>query len=123
MFYLVDILRTSGLGHSISDNAERLLRKGRGEGRQRGRARICRSFCNKRPGSGNIKRLLLIKENRTSQVNEFSRFSMYGKMQKPGFPEIIPLLCTSALWGQHPVFSHPEPPQGAPLWVGAAVDC
>ena len=32
---------------------------------------------------------------------------MYGKMQEFRLTEIIPLICTSALWGQHPVFSHP----------------
>ena len=40
---------------------------------------------------------------------------MYGKMQEPGLTEIIPLICASALWGQYPVFSHPEFPQGSPL--------
>ena len=31
---------------------------------------------------------------------------MYGKMQESGLTEIIPLICTSALWGQYPVLSH-----------------
>ena len=44
---------------------------------------------------------------------------MYAKMQKFGLIEIIPLICTSALWGQYPVLSHPESPQGSPS--GAAV--
>ena len=44
---------------------------------------------------------------------------MYGKMQESGITEIIPLICTSAIWGQHPLFSHPEFPQAAPLWVAA----
>ena len=35
---------------------------------------------------------------------------MYWKMQESGLTEIIPLVCTSAIWGQFPVFSHPEPP-------------
>ena len=48
---------------------------------------------------------------------------MYGKMQKSGLTEIIPLTCTSAIWGQYLVFSHPESPQGASLGVAAAVDC
>ena len=43
---------------------------------------------------------------------------MSGKMQRSGLTEIIPLMCTSAVWGQHPVFSHPESLQGAPLgWL------
>ena len=43
-------------------------------------------------------------------------------MQESGLTEIIPLICTSALWGQCRVLSylsHPESPQGSPL--GAAV--
>ena len=39
-------------------------------------------------------------------------------MQK--FTEIIPLICTSPTWGQYPVFSHPESPQGSLEGVAAA---
>ena len=47
-----------------------------------------------------------------------SRFSMYGKLQESGLTEIIPLIRTSAIWSQYPVFSHPEFPQAAPLgWL------
>ena len=38
---------------------------------------------------------------------------MYGKMQESGLTEIIPFICTSALWSQYPVFSHSEFPQGS----------
>ena len=48
---------------------------------------------------------------------------MYGKMQESGLTEIIPLICTSAIWGQYPVFSHPESPQGALSGMAAAADC
>ena len=41
MFYSANILRTSSLGGSISNNSERLFKEARGE------ARIYRSFCNK----------------------------------------------------------------------------
>ena len=34
-------------------------------------------------------------------------------MKESGLTEIIPLVCTSGIWGQHPVLSHPEFPQGA----------
>ena len=34
---------------------------------------------------------------------------MCEKMQESGLTEITPLLCTSALHGQYPVFEHPEP--------------
>ena len=33
--------------------------------------------------------------------------------------EIIPLMCTSAIWGQYPIPSHPESPQGAALGTAA----
>ena len=42
MFYSADILRTSSLGHSMSDNSERLLPRGKG-----GVARTYRRFCDK----------------------------------------------------------------------------
>ena len=29
-------------------------------------------------------------------------------MQESGFTEILPLICTSPVCGQYPVFSHPE---------------
>ena len=38
-----------------------------------------------------------------------------GKMQKSGLIEIVPLISTLALQGQHPLLSHPECPQGALL--------
>ena len=44
---------------------------------------------------------------------------MYGKMQGSGLIEIIPLICTSATWGQYSAFLHPESPQGAQLGVTA----
>ena len=43
---------------------------------------------------------------------------MYGKVQESGLTEIIPFIGTSAIWGQDPVFSHPEFPQGSPAHVG-----
>ena len=41
---------------------------------------------------------------------------MYEKMQKSGLI-VSPLICTSAVWGQYPVLSHPEFPQGSPWGV------
>ena len=43
---------------------------------------------------------------------------MYGKMQESGLTEIIPLICTSAVCGQHPVVSHPESPWGTLMTDG-----
>ena len=47
---------------------------------------------------------------------------VYGKMQESGLTEIMTLLCAPAIWGQYPVFSHPEFPQGSPYGM-AAVWC
>ena len=90
-----------------------------------------------RQGSWNLKRLLLIKENQTSQVNEFSTF-LFGKMQASRLTEIIPLFAPqlsgasilhfltlrilmvrgSLIWGARLWAScfHPEFPQGS-LWA------
>ena len=35
-------------------------------------------------------------------------------MQESGFTEITPLIGTATVWGQYPVFSHAEFPQGSP---------
>ena len=43
-----------------------------------------RNFCNKRSGSWNIKRLLLIKENQISQVKELSTFLYMRKCKSLG---------------------------------------
>ena len=43
-------------------------------------------------------------------------------MQESGLIEIIPLICTSANYGQYPVLFHPEFPQGAPLGAVVMVD-
>ena len=71
MFNSVDKSENISPGHSISDNSERLLWGGK-EG-----ARIYRSFQNKRPGSWNIKRSLLIKENQMSQVQNLMLFYVW----------------------------------------------
>ena len=39
------------------------------------------------------------------------------KMHESGLTEVIPLMCTSAIWGQCPAFLHAEPPQGSPSRV------
>ena len=43
-------------------------------------------------------------------------------MQESGLTEIIPLTCSSAIWGQYPVRSHPESPQGTALGGGGCDD-
>ena len=39
-----------------------------------------------------------------------------------GLTKIIPLICTSALWSQDPVFLHPESPPSGPLGVEVGGD-
>ena len=70
-----------------------------------------------------FKRSLLIKENQVSQVQQFSTFSIYGKMQKAGLTKTIPLLGTTAIWGQYPVLFSSCISQGTPLGEAAASDC
>ena len=41
---------------------------------------------------------------------------MYKKVQDSGLTEIVPLICTSAIWDYYSVFSHLEFPQGKLLW-------
>ena len=71
------------------------------------------------PGSQDNKSLLLIKENQTSQVKEFSAFISI-KVQESGLTEIIPLMRISALWGQGPVLSHPGSAKGV---LSSGVSC
>ena len=85
--------------HHLS--SERLLRGGkRGAG-------VCGDVATKGTVR-DIKRLLLIKENQILQFKEFSTVFTYGKLPESGLPEIIPLMCTSALWGWDLVFPCPE---------------
>ena len=51
-----------------------------------------RRVLQQKPGSQNIKRLLLIKENQTSQVNEFSSFLPMRRCKS--LVHWIPLICT-----------------------------
>ena len=75
-------------GDSISDNAEKLFQRGKW------RARMYESFCNKRSGNHNIKRLLWIKENQRSQVKKFSAFPCIRRWKSLG-SLTFPLMCTS----------------------------
>lgn len=42
---------------------------------------------------------------------------MHGKMQESRLTEVIPLVCTSAIWGENPVLSHSKSPRDAPSGV------
>ena len=55
------------LGRSLSDGSEELLQRG-----ERGPGFV--GVLQQKPGSGNIRRELLIKEKQASQINEFSTF-------------------------------------------------
>ena len=65
-----------------------------------------------RPGSQDIGRLSLIKENQILKLRNLVLFSIYRRRQESWLAGIIPLICTSAIWGQHPGLFHPESPQG-----------
>ena len=43
---------------------------------------------------------------------------MYETMQESGLTEIIPLISTSAIWGQYPIVSHPAFGQRSPVGSG-----
>ena len=96
MFYLVGILRTSSLGGNISSNLERTTLRRRGE--EPGYIEVLQQ----RAGSLNIKRLSL-KKTRYPKLRNLV-LSVYGKMQESGLTEIIPFICTSAIWGRYHVF-------------------
>ena len=79
MFYSMGIFRTSSPGDSISSNPERTA-----PGRQGVGSQVIQTFCNKGQAVGNIKRLLLIKENQISQGKEFSAFLCMGRCKSLG---------------------------------------
>ena len=97
-------------GGSIRSNPEKNLSKdARGEP---GHIEVLQQ----RAGCKN-KRLVLVTESQISQVKKFSAF--LWEDARSGLAEIIFLICGSALWGQYPMFSHPEFPQGSLLGVVA----
>ena len=104
MLYLVDNTEDVSLGHSLSGDWGSEEATGGGAG-------YTGVFAT-RPGSCYIKRLLLIKENWISSSVLFYQ----GKDARVWACWNHPLICTSALWGRCPVFSHPESPQGVPRW-------
>ena len=65
----------------------------------------------------NLKRLLLIKENKISQIKKFRTFFfMYGKMQEFGCTETIPFIHISVVWGWHNACFHILPTPPHPIW-------
>ena len=77
----------------------------------KGRSRFIKKFCNKEQVVWMLKDCCKLKKTKY-QVNEFRAFFfLYEKMQECGITEFFPFVCTSALWGQYPVFSHSEFPQ------------
>ena len=75
MFYLVEFLRDSSPGNTISSSPERTALRRRGEEP---------GYRNFATISLNVKRLLLIKENQISQVKEFSTFLYMGRCRSLG---------------------------------------
>ena len=58
---------------------------------------------------GPSKKLLLIKEKQTSQVNELSAFLYMGRCKNLGLVEVISWRRTLAISSQYPNFSIPDP--------------
>ena len=93
---MVGIVKTSSVRDSISSNVERTLRRRQGEepGYIEG--------LQQRAGRLNIKRVLRIKENQTSQVKEFSTFLCMGRCKSLGWLksfllQAFQLFCVSIL--------------------------
>ena len=59
-----------------------------------------------------------LKDNQICQVKEFGAFLCMGRYKRLD-TEIVPLKCTSAIWGKGPVFSYLVLPQGLPWGVAA----
>lgn len=97
-------------GHTEDFNPETtsqiVLREGSKEGREKPE---CIGIFATKPGSQNIRTLLLIKENQISQVNEFSTFLRMGICKSLGSSKSF-LWCTSYL-EPVPGFLHPGSPQ------------
>ena len=62
--------------------------------RRRGEEPRYTEVLQQRAGSLDTKRLLLIKESQITQVKEFSTVYVW---EESGLPEIVPLICTSAI--------------------------
>ena len=78
MFHLVGIFKTSSPEDSILNNPEKhALRRQR---KEPGNIEVSQQ----KADSLNIKRLLLIKENQTSQIKEFSSFLSMGRCKHLG---------------------------------------
>ena len=43
-----------------------------------------------------------LRKTKYLKLRDLGLFSIYGKMQSSGLTEIIPFICTSPIWGQHP---------------------
>ena len=85
------IFRTSSLGGRISSNPERTAQRSGGE------EPAYIEVLQQRAGNLNIKRLLLIKENHTSQVKEFSAILCMERCKESRPIEIIPFIFISAI--------------------------
>ena len=101
-------------GGSLSDSFKGQLWRGQGRGQ------VIEEFLLKKPVGGNIKRLLLIKEKQTSEVNEFSAllWEVVRVWAHWNHSDDVHL----SYLGSVSAFLHPESPQGAPLGSAAEAD-
>ena len=125
MFYLVGIFRTSSPRDSISNNPDRTVptRGGGGGGGQFGGwgkwGHI--EVLPKRVDSMNLKRLLLIKENKISQIKKFRAFLCMGRCKNLGalkpFLSYTSQLCGAGIMHFFTLSSPPShPPWHTHIW-------
>ena len=115
MFYSVGIFRTSGLEAGSQVTLRQLLQGGKGRG-----GAGYTGVLQQRSGSLNIKTVLLIKETSYVNLKNLVFFCVWKDIRVGN--KINPLINTSAVSGQHPVFPQPECPQDSPQGL-ATVTC
>ena len=113
MFYSVEKTVHLNLKHSLSDTSKGLHQRGKGEARV-----YIKKFLQWRPDCQNIKEYFYLKKTRHLKLNNLVLFHVWEDARS-GVTEIIPLICTSAMWGKYPLPSHPDSPQGTSLRVPA----
>lgn len=85
----------SSPGHSLADDAEKLFQRG-GAGSQE-----TQEFLQQKTRKLEHQRITITKRKPDISGLGIYGFSLYGKMQESGLPEILPLTGTSAFWGQY----------------------
>ena len=104
-------------GTALSDHSEGPLQRGKGG------ARVHRSFYNKHQVVETSKITVCQRKPNISRNSELFYVAFSREDARVWAHWIIPLMYTSAVGGQYPVFSQPESPWGASMQVGCRTDC